>query len=95
MIFFCHLLKLTLISVTLPDSRSLFNDQTAKVMLRFTYVRSREDTNKITDVNKNINWINTTPIDTSIFRLDDVKLVVKMRLIFEERDDPLCISSTA
>lgn len=93
--FTCHLLKLTLITVALPDSGSLFNDQTAEVMLRFTYMTSHEVMSKITDVNKAINWINTTGIDTGISRLDDMKLVVKVRLLFEERDDPICISSTA
>lgn len=80
--------------MALPDSGSLFNDQTAKVMLRFTYMTSHEVMSKITDVNKTINWVNTTLIDTGISRLDDMKLVVKVRLDFEERDEPICINST-
>lgn len=64
-------------------------------MLRFTYVGSPGDIIKLTDVSKNVCWINTTLTNTNISKVDDLKLVVKMRPGFEERDDPVWVTSTA
>lgn len=64
-------------------------------MLRFTYVRSPGDIIQLTDVSKNVCWINTTLTNTSISEMDDLKLVVTMRPGFEEKDDPVWVTSTA
>lgn len=63
-------------------------------MLRFTYVRSPGDIIKLTDVSKNVCWINTTLANTNISKVNDLNLVVKMRPGFEERDDPVWVTST-
>lgn len=49
---------------------------------------------KLTDVGKNICWINTKLTNTNISKVDDLKLVVKTRPSFEERDDPVWVTST-
>lgn len=63
-------------------------------MLGFTYVRSPGDIIKLTDVGKNVCWINTTLTDTNISNVDDLKLVVKMRPGFEERHGPVWVTTT-
>ena len=63
-------------------------------MLRFPYVRSPGDVVKLTDVSKNVCWINTTLTNTNISKADDLKQVVKMRPGFGERDDPVWVTST-